>query len=91
MDKVGKDGVITVEEGQTLGLETEYTEGMQFDRGYLSAYFVTNAERMEAVLEDPAHPDHRQEDLERQGHAPGARGGGPAGQAPADHRRGRRR
>ena len=53
MDKVGKDGVITVEEGQTLGLETEYTEGMQFDRGYLSLYFVTNAERMEAVLEDP--------------------------------------
>ena len=54
MDKVGKDGVITVEEGQALGLETEYTEGMQFDRGYLSAYFVTNADRMEAVLEDPA-------------------------------------
>jgi len=53
MDKVGKDGVITVEEGQTLGLETEYTEGMQFDRGYLSAYFVTNPDRMEAVLEKP--------------------------------------
>ena len=54
MDKVGKDGVITVEEGQSLGLETEFTEGMQFDRGYLSAYLVTNPERMEAVLEDPA-------------------------------------
>ena len=53
MDKVGKDGVITVEEGQTLGLEKEYTEGMQFDRGYMRAYFVTNADRMEAVLEDP--------------------------------------
>ncbi len=53
MDKVGKDGVITVEEGQSLGLEVEYTEGMQFDRGYLSAYFVTNADRMEAVLENP--------------------------------------
>jgi chaperonin GroEL len=53
MDKVGKDGVITVEEGQSLGLETEYTEGMQFDRGYLSAYFVTNPDRMETVLEDP--------------------------------------
>jgi chaperonin GroEL len=53
MDKVGKDGVITVEEGQSLGLEKEYTEGMQFDRGYISAYFVTNSDRMEAVLEDP--------------------------------------
>ncbi len=52
MDKVGKDGVITVEEGQTVGLETEYTEGMQFDRGYLSPYLVTNPERMEALLED---------------------------------------
>jgi chaperonin GroEL len=54
MDKVGKDGVITVEEGQSLGLETEYTEGMQFDRGYISPYFVTNPDRMEAVLENPA-------------------------------------
>src|ERR1019366_4449992 len=53
MDKVGKAGVFTVEEGQTLVLETEYTEGMQFDRGYLSLYFVTNADRMEAVLENP--------------------------------------
>jgi chaperonin GroEL len=53
MDKVGKDGVITVEEGQSLGLETEFTEGMQFDRGYLSAYFVTNPDRMETVLENP--------------------------------------
>jgi chaperonin GroEL len=53
MDKVGKDGVITVEEGQSLGLEKEYTEGMQFDRGYISAYFVTNPDRMESVLEDP--------------------------------------
>jgi chaperonin GroEL len=52
MDKVGKDGVITVEEGQSLGLEKEYTEGMQFDRGYISAYFVTNPDRMESVLEN---------------------------------------
>jgi chaperonin GroEL len=52
MDKVGKDGVITVEEGQSLGLEKEYTEGMQFDRGYISAYFVTNPDRMEAVLDN---------------------------------------
>ena len=54
MDKVGKDGVITVEEGQSIGLEKEYTEGMQFDRGYISAYFVTNPDRMEAVLENAA-------------------------------------
>jgi chaperonin GroEL len=53
MDKVGKDGVVTVEEGQSLGLEKEYTEGMQFDRGYISAYFVTNADRMETVLDTP--------------------------------------
>ncbi len=54
MDKVGKDGVITVEEGQSIGLDKEYTEGMQFDRGYISPYFVTNSDRMEAVLENPA-------------------------------------
>lgn len=53
MDKVGKDGVITVEEGKSLGFETEYVEGMQFDRGYVSPYFITSPERMEAVLEDP--------------------------------------
>ncbi len=51
-DKVGKDGVITVEESQTFGTELEFTEGMQFDKGYLSPYMVTDAERMEAVLED---------------------------------------
>ena len=53
MEKVGKDGVITVEEGKGLGYETEYTEGMQMDRGYISPYFVTNSERMESELEDP--------------------------------------
>jgi chaperonin GroEL len=51
-DKVGKDGVITVEEANTMGLELEFTEGMQFDKGYISPYFVTDPERMEAVLED---------------------------------------
>src|SRR5215208_6421049 len=53
MDKVGKDGVITVEESRGLGFETEYVEGMEFDRGYLSVYFVTNTERMIAEIEDP--------------------------------------
>lgn len=53
MDKVGKDGVVTVEESRGLEFETEYVEGMQFDRGYISAYFVTNAENMEAVVEEP--------------------------------------
>jgi chaperonin GroEL len=52
-DKVGKDGVITVEESNTMGLELEFTEGMQFDKGYISPYFITDAERMETVLEDP--------------------------------------
>jgi chaperonin GroEL len=53
MEKVGKDGVITVEESKGLAFEVEYTEGMQFDRGYISAYFVTNPERMEAEFEEP--------------------------------------
>ncbi|MBU6213399.1 MAG: chaperonin GroEL [Actinomycetales bacterium] len=53
MDKVGKEGVITVEESNTFGLELELTEGMRFDKGYISPYFVTDTERMEAVLEDP--------------------------------------
>ena len=53
MEKVGKDGVITVEESRGLQYETEYVDGMNFDRGYISPYFITNAERMEAVIEDP--------------------------------------
>jgi chaperonin GroEL len=53
MEKVGKDGVITVEESKGVKYETEYVEGMQFDRGYVSPYFVTNAERMETVIDDP--------------------------------------
>jgi chaperonin GroEL len=53
IDKVGKDGVVNVEEGQTFGMELEFTEGMQFDKGYISPYMVTDQDRMEAVLEDP--------------------------------------
>src|SRR3712207_6122511 len=53
IDKVGKDGVVNVEESQTFGMDLEFTEGMQFDKGYLSSYFVTDQERMEAVLDDP--------------------------------------
>src|SRR5947199_4619756 len=52
-EKVGKDGVITVEEGKALKTEVEWVEGMQFDRGYLSPYFVTDPQRMECVMEDP--------------------------------------
>ncbi|MGA2838359.1 MAG: chaperonin GroEL, partial [Acidimicrobiales bacterium] len=53
IDRVGKDGTVTVEESNTFGIELEFTEGMQFDKGYLSPYFVTDAERQEAVLDDP--------------------------------------
>src|SRR5579872_228079 len=80
IEKVGKDGVVNVEEGQTLGLELEFTEGMQFDKGYLSPYMITDPERMEAVLEDPCG----------QGPAAGARAGDPGRQAAADRGGGRR-
>ena len=91
MDKVGKDGVITVEEGQSLGLEKEYTEGMQFDRGYISAYFVTNPDRMEAVLENAVILITDKKISSVAGPPAGAREGRPARPARAHHRRGRRR
>ena len=56
IDKVGKDGVVTVEESNTFGMELEFTEGMQFDKGYLSPYFVNDAERQEVRPRGPAHP-----------------------------------
>ena len=54
MDEVGKDGVVTVEEGKSVGLEKDIVKGMQFEQGYLSAYFATDLQRMEAVIENPA-------------------------------------
>ena len=65
IDKVGKDGVITVEESQTFGMEMDLVEGMRFDKGYISPYFVTDPERMEAVARRPVHPPRRLEDHAR--------------------------
>ena len=90
MDKVGKEGVITVEESNTFGLELELTEGMRFDKGHLSAYFVTDPERMETVLDDPYILVVNSQDQLGQGPAPAAGEGHAVGQAAGDHRRGRR-
>ena len=65
IDKVGKDGTVTVEESNTFGIELELTEGMQFDKGFLSPYFVTDPERQEAVLDEPVHPLLQPQDLRR--------------------------
>ena len=89
-DKVGKDGVISVEESSTTSLELEFTEGMQFDKGFISAYFVTDPDRMETVLRGRQHPARPGQDLVGAGAAAAAREGRPGRQAAADHRRGRR-
>ena len=91
MDKVGKDGTITVEEAKSIETTLEVVEGMQFDKGYLSPYFVTNAETMEASSGGRLHPDLREEDQQPQGPAPAPREGRQGRQAAPDHRRRRRR
>ena len=90
LEKVGKDGVITVEESNTFGMELEFVEGMQFDKGYISPYFVTDAERMEAVLDDPYILIVNKKISRGAGAAAAAREGGAGRQAAPGHRRGRR-
>ena len=90
MDKVGNEGVITVEEAKTAETELDVVEGMQFDRGYLSPYFVTNAEKMRVELEDPYHPHPREEARQSAGDAADPRSRGAERQAAADHLGGRR-
>ena len=90
MEKVGKDGVITVEEAKGLETTLETVDGTQFDRGYLSPYFVTDPEKMEAVLDDAYILIHDKKISAMKELLPGAREGGAERAAAADHRRGRR-
>ena len=86
MDKVGKEGVITVEEAKSLETELDIVEGMQFDRGYLSPYFITNADKMVAELEQPYILIHEKKLSGSAGHAARARGRRSGRQAAAHHR-----
>ena len=90
MQKVGNEGVITVEEAKSLESELEVVEGMQFDRGYISPYFITNAEKMVAELESPYILIYEKKLSGLAGATAAARIGGAIGQAAAHHRRGRR-
>ncbi len=90
IEKVGKDGVVNVEESNTFGLDLEFTEGMQFDKGYLSPYLITDPERMEVGPQRSVHPHRQSEDRRRPGPPACAREGHSAGQA-APHRLRRRR
>ena len=91
MEKVGKEGVITVEEAKGLEFELDVVEGMQFDRGYLSPYFITNPEKMSVELADPYILIHEKKLSQPAGDAPDPGSGRSVGPSAADHRRGHRR